>query len=548
MSRLFLVFFITIFILFFSSALNSQQISTQIYEKEEDLLEGLENGEIDYDQFLELLDLLQNPVDTISGEAEKLLNIPDVSSLEILELKQAGFLEMEKTLAFIKSEKPTMNWWGKFWSQVKQNLKEDEDERKLFNLQSGLERKAIFNVQIEQERKGLVKTKRRSMKFSLPFHFTQITLGNYEFRSFLGIGLGFYPYSNLGSIDPEFTSMDFFLYPSLSRYNGVLLQSQGRAFSPKIFFSKNKRDPIETSLIGGEASYFWKNLKTSLQFSQTQIQNRLNSKKFSDQCLSLGSFWQNEWLKLSFEFAQLKNKENGWGSNLVYLKKRVRVDFSFWNYSENFFYFYSGGIANPDYQKIYLPELDYSFNSRQAGEKGILFKSKYQLNKKLNFNFALNQWKAKNLFLEKLKTKTGIDYVFSPVFSVSLDELYSDENLEEKGEDFLSHGLILRYFPSKKLCFRFKTELKSRRNELEKINSKNFQFRSDFKTFTPFDLSLWLKFYDSPQIGSDYFSWQIEERVHFFTNYSFNLHFYHKIYQDKVKNYASVWLSLEGRW
>ncbi|MGB2804077.1 MAG: hypothetical protein WBD64_04170, partial [Candidatus Zixiibacteriota bacterium] len=75
--------------LVFSSALSSQAqlISSEIYETEEDLLEGLEKGYLTLDQYLELLDMIQRKVYGSSKEADKLIFVPDVSSLDVLQIK-----------------------------------------------------------------------------------------------------------------------------------------------------------------------------------------------------------------------------------------------------------------------------------------------------------------------------------------------------------------------------------------------------------------------------------------------------------------------------
>jgi hypothetical protein len=61
----------------------AQFISTEVYETEEDLLEGLQQGYLTLDQYLELLDMIRSKLYPASDEADRLIFVPGVSSLEV---------------------------------------------------------------------------------------------------------------------------------------------------------------------------------------------------------------------------------------------------------------------------------------------------------------------------------------------------------------------------------------------------------------------------------------------------------------------------------
>ncbi|KPJ62321.1 hypothetical protein AMJ44_15740, partial [candidate division WOR-1 bacterium DG_54_3] len=86
MLRFFLFFFFSILILTVSS--HAQLISTEIYETEEDLLEGLESGYLTLDQYLELLDMIQSKLYPASEETNKLFFVPDVSSVDVSQVRE----------------------------------------------------------------------------------------------------------------------------------------------------------------------------------------------------------------------------------------------------------------------------------------------------------------------------------------------------------------------------------------------------------------------------------------------------------------------------
>ena len=116
-------------IIIFSSCSYAQMISSEIYETEEDLLEGLESGALTFEQYLELLDLIRNNVTPLSPEADKLLTIPDVSGIDILQAETqnqeidlnqrvGAFLETkEERTSHLFSGKAAWRFYQKFHEQ-----------------------------------------------------------------------------------------------------------------------------------------------------------------------------------------------------------------------------------------------------------------------------------------------------------------------------------------------------------------------------------------------------------------------------------------------
>ena len=83
-----------------------QSISSEIYETEEDLLEGLQRGYLNLDQYLELLDLIQGKVYGSSEEADRLIFVPGVGSLDVLSVqaRDQGVDLSQKVGSFLAEE------------------------------------------------------------------------------------------------------------------------------------------------------------------------------------------------------------------------------------------------------------------------------------------------------------------------------------------------------------------------------------------------------------------------------------------------------------
>ena len=534
----------------FTLSSQAQLISSEIYETEEDLQEGLELGLLTFDDYLELLDLIQAKVIPTSEETDKLFFVPDVSPGDISQIqdeKKKDILLNQRTDPFLReSQKRKLGLSGKFIWRFHEEFQDADKTDNYLKLEIANKNNFIWRMDVDQKTNQDFRIRKRSLKFFHPKYSTQVIVGNFDKKIGLGLNIGYHPHFEYSSSSDQ-KSKDSFLYPTLGRYNGIYTESEFDFFSLLIFYSKNKQERIEDQITAFDLNFLTKRIKVGLCISEGKLENIENKGSFQDDCKSLHFEWKLKSIKLSGEYALLSNKKSARALDFFSWRKPYRVDFSWWNYDDEFVHPFGGGLSNPDYETIYLEEIDYKYRSRQAGEKGIFFKSRYQLFDRLNLNFSYTQWTERKNLPQKMKFKFGFGYTVSKNFSFLIYQLWTDYDLERVGIDRKVSSVNLFLSPRKNLDLRFIANYKIR----EKKNYGDFQLKARTQMISPFDFTLWLKYNDSDfsKSSDGYFSLHVQERLRFFENYFVSAEYITKFYQDEDKvDTKAVRIRMEALW
>ena len=536
------------FILTFSS--QAQIVSSEIYETEEDLQEGLELGLLTFDQYLELLDLIQSKIMPTTEEADKLFFVPDVSPGDISQIQnkeKEDILLNQRTDPFLsESQKRRPGLSGRLVWKFHEEFQEKDETDNYLNLEIANKNKLIWRMEADKEINQDFRIRKRFLRVSFPEYSSQVIIGNFDKKIGLGLIVGYHPhfeYSSSSDLKPQ----DSFLYPTLGRYNGIYGESKFDFFSILVFYSKNKREKIEDQITAFDLNFFNKEIKLGLCVSEGKLKNILNKNSFQDNCQSLHFDCKLKSIKLSGEYALLSNKKRGRAFNFSSAQRPYRVDFSWWNYDDGFVHPFGGGLSNPDYETIYLEKIDYDYRSRQAGERGIFFKSRYQFFHRLNLNFSYTQWREMKDLPQKMKFKLGFGYAFSKSFSFLIYQLWTDYELETKGIDQKVSSVNLFYCPRKNFDLRFIANYKTQ----DKKNYGDFQLKVRTEMISPFDFTLWLKYNDPnfSKSSDEYFSFHVQEKIRFFKNYFVSAEYISKFYQDENKvDTKAVRIRMETVW
>jgi hypothetical protein len=551
-----LLFIVAFCILPFSA--QTQFISSEIYETEEDLREGLEKGYLTLDQYLELLDMIQSKLRPSSRETDRLFFVPDVSSLDISQLKAKGDSSSldQKAGAFLEEKKPEAGplFSGKLiWKLYESFDQGQETENYLLCEVSGRKR-LIWRIEADHEANssegvsshGTLRVRKRFLKLLLPEYSSEVTVGNFDRRIGLGLNVGYHPLFGYSS-GQDSGSEDTFLYPALGRYNGFCGESRLRSFSVSAFYSKNRRGEIENRVGALDLSFVEKRVQTGFCLSRGQLQDINGRKTFKDDCTSLHLELQLDAVRLSSEYALLSNKKSGVAFDLHSSRKRYSFNLSYWRYEDEFVHPHGGGISNPDYETIYLEEIDYNFRARQAGERGVFFKSRYRLFDKFSLNFSHSQWRERSYLQDKMKFRIDAGYRFSPRLSFTISQLWTDYDVNDEEIDRKTSSLNLSFSLHRKLVFNCMANYRS--TDAKDYGDLRLKVRT--RLLSPFDFILWLKYsdLDFSQSSDECFSFHLQEKVRFFENHFVSAEFIAKFYQDESKtDTRAARVRLEASW
>jgi hypothetical protein len=205
-------------------SLRAQEISSEIYETEEDLLEGLESGALTLDQYLELLDLIQAKIAPTSEEAGKLFFVPDVSSGDISQIqseeKEDILLNQRADPFLSESQKRKLSLSGKFIWRFYEEFQDEDKMDSYFQLEIANKNNFSWHMDADKTKNQDLRIRKRSLKFFHPKYSTQLIVGNFDKKIGLGLNVGYHPHFEYGS-PSDLKSKDSFLYPTLGRYNGI---------------------------------------------------------------------------------------------------------------------------------------------------------------------------------------------------------------------------------------------------------------------------------------------------------------------------------------
>jgi hypothetical protein len=541
----FFVFLLFIFALVLTPALRSQLISSEIFETEEDLREGLEMGFLTFDQYLELLDMMQSKLYPASGEADKLFLVPDVSNLDLL-MMRAGQMDMsldQKMASFLaKAQRKKRDVLaGKLAWRFYERFEEDGEIENYFLAEMINKERFIWHIQATQETNSSntflsssdPKIRKRFLKLLFPRHHGELILGNFDKRIGLGLNVGYHPLFGYSS-DIESHAKNSFLYPTRGRFNGIYGEAQFNYIFAMAFYSRNRRGEIENEISALDLGFVDKRLEVGVCVSKGELQNINSKNKFEDDCGSLHFNLNLKPMVLSGEYAMLFNGENGLALDVFSHKRIFSFDFSLWRYEDDFIHPHGGGIANPDYETIHIDEIDFDYRSRQAGERGVFFKSRYNMFNKCDFNFSYNQWRERSYHQDKMKLKVGAGYKFSPDLSLMASQLWTDYDVEDEEMDRSTSSLTLFLSPHKKVDFNLIVNYRS-------MDSKDYgDLRLKTKTtlLSPFEFVVWLKYYDPDFARSSdgYVGFHIQESLRILENYFVSAEYISKFYQDESRD------------
>ncbi len=541
-----------------TSAALSQSISSEIYETEEDLKEGLEKGYLTLDEYLELLDMLRSKLRLSADEADKLNLIPDVSSVDLLKVSpnDQDIIINRKVGSFLAEENeagPNLLTGRVVW-KLQQDMDENgETENFLLyeiarpdRLTWRMEADHISNSPNAISDKGTFRVRKRSLRLLLPEYSSELVLGNFDRRIGLGLNVGYHPLLHY-STESERESDDSFFYPVFGRYNGFCVQTQVGSFSGLMLYSRNKGSQIEDQVRSLDLSYHSEKAQIGICLCDGKLSGVSGGTDFRDDCGSLHLDLKLERLNLSGEYALLSNKAGAAAFDVYASRKLYRFDLSWWRYDDDFIHPHGGGISNPDYETIYLEEIDYKFRARQAGERGVFFKSTYEPINRFSLNLSFSQWRERSYLPDKMKLRVGTGYRFSPRASLEICQLWSDYDLDDEQADSRTSSLNLRIRPHRRLSFDWSANFRSRGAK----DYGDLRLKTETRLLPPFRLAFWLKYYDSDFSHSSdgSFSFLLQEEIEFSENYLVSLEYATKFYQDRdTEDTKQVRVKVEAVW
>jgi len=347
----------------------AQQIDVRLYESEDDLWEALREGELTYDEYLELLERYQSGTDSAL--------IP-VSDWEGLPGSGAGYLvgpEEQQTITEPAWETPeadrpkrnpilnNLRWSWK--SGIDGTLTSPTGQDGFTSLRGVSGRWQALLHYRRDERGG--QWQRRVITYEAPF--VTLQAGNFEPRWGRGLVVG--RRSRLVGRTSDDPSPGSFWQPSLARFNGVrALSNESRPVAADAFYSDIQSDLLHERagaimLTVGRSSWQlgFARLHGEVKHRDSEVASGFEAAGWH---VRLGDGKRTVLAEIAYDESQATAK----AGEAVWAFEHGRVHARAWSYSPDYVNPWGGGPGHSDETTIDLTEIGESWSSRTTGERG----------------------------------------------------------------------------------------------------------------------------------------------------------------------------------
>ncbi len=372
----------------------TQQLSNDIFPSEDELLEALNQGEIDNEQYLILQEIF---TEGISEKNIHLLEeIPYLHKLLIKDIKDYSTYQKEQ-LDYISSFPKRKIEKGSFTYKYYQKFNENEDARYRLKAEYKFNSSWQFDLRLQKEYSSNERIVHRSLYYQGTSEIINyLFLGNYSKKIGLGTVFGYrgklLDFSD--NIDDE-----SFLFPDYGGKNGFLLNLGNKKYNTIIFTNVVRDNRHLFRTIGGSIKRVAESLTLQPVLSVTRLSNRGNSIYVDDfkTGINISKKYKENKNEIEFTFQNgIKESFAVVTEGEVNFRKTFKVTYSFWNYANDYLDLESGSKSGSLRRNNELNEIDYSFSSRRTGQRGGLINLNSYLNENLQFYNSILYSKINN--------------------------------------------------------------------------------------------------------------------------------------------------------
>jgi len=365
---------IPILLLTVTGAARGQELSTDFYPSEDELLEALRLDEITYEQYVRLRELARLRID--STNLYLLDQIPNLSSFGGSDSTRQSGLEVTQTEMFGESWTlgPGENR-GSVEHRYVQPL--DEEVSGAYRTRFDWRPRPAWRVamRLNRELSGVERFTDRSIEYRGDGLWRRIVLGNFTTRLGLGTAIGYrgtlLDYSD--RLDRE-----SLVYPDNGGYNGVYVDAVPGDFRTLGLVSSNRDSTHRVETAGLMVELDGSELSPRVAFAACRLDNRLNGARLDLPMVSFGLRHQYEW---SFADGELnyqdRNGEAVWSGVVEGLHRRREAElrYALWTYGDRLVDVTSGSKAGALSRTVEIEEVGFKMSERRAGQSGVLLRS-----------------------------------------------------------------------------------------------------------------------------------------------------------------------------
>jgi hypothetical protein len=429
---------LTLFIILFLIGSISIGESNIYFPSPEELYEAFENGFLEYNDYIELLEIIRK--ENISpADSQVIAQYPDIIAgfssnpyLENISGESSG-----KDVTKTQANEKLLNQSILFRQYHK--LEPDQQNQRLIRY-SGVKDYLEIYGEWENNYAGHQRWLRRYARLKLPGNgqtFPTITLGNYKEKFSMGLVYGYH--GQLISKSSERDDLEKFLLPNYGGSNGALLIWPTKNGIARIIFDYDRNESYRKILSGISIPINLFSVTTFLSGAHGEITNRDLNSNSDVSYLSLGFVPDKSPMKqceLALAYNNSKLTTAG-AINARWDKGAILLNINGWHYDNRYPSYFSGGPSSRRSRTLCLEEIELSYSDRYAGETGGAVNTSYSMTKRTQIKTSLG-YADRSANDNRLEAKAGIIRFLSEIYTAKLncywryDNLYSDDKAQRR--------------------------------------------------------------------------------------------------------------------
>lgn len=371
-SLLWILLIITLLVTFGERA-ESQELSTEVFPSEDELLQALELGEISLRQFILLNELVILKLDSMT--LHQLDLIPDLSYFGVRYALYQSKLESEQVNAFLKPSAPSHNELR--W-RISGKLEEERSNDTRYRLSGRLQLSEHWrsDLRIHREFGGRERWVRRSISYrNRKGSLRRLIIGNFSERYALGGVLGYR--GKLFNLSDNLDGKSL-LFPDYGGANGLAASWRWQNRESRQFVSLIQGSEFELLSIGGTIKQRMAAHRPGIVLAYSRLRNRTTDQSVHDYKASLFETYRYANGYSSAELIGQGSDMGGAAALLVegrHALEDAEIRYAGWLYSERFSDFTSGGKAAALSRHQEIQKLAFRYTSKRSGQRGLLVRT-----------------------------------------------------------------------------------------------------------------------------------------------------------------------------
>jgi hypothetical protein len=400
-------------------AVQSQELSTDVYPSEDELQEALTLLEIDREQFNRLQEIAQFGIDSTNRFLYD--QVPNLSFFQPTHRGVETSLETEQRRLVDAFAGPASG--GEFrYRFLKQMDENDQTSYRLYG-RVNLGRKLASSFRIHREFSGRERFSNRSLTYrSRRGLIRTVIVGNFTQRLGLGTLIG---YRGKLLRHSEELDQESFLFPDYGGFNGLLVKGRTRGLELVTIGSYVRDESHSLTTFAGVIQKHRGGFHPGLLFAVNRLGRRDSGSDLHDSKLGLHS----EYLYFGgYGSVEVSGQFGDFGSSVAGVIEgrhrfaQAEVRYAGWGYGDNYIDLSSGSKAGNIRRRIVIEEFDFEYSSKRTGQEGGLIRTSVLLTECLQLTSSLLHARY-NKDTSDTHLSTSLSNQFSENLTIQIDYL-----------------------------------------------------------------------------------------------------------------------------